>query len=57
MIERRPAMGEQSVQPEPRAARFLKSELVGRGPVNRSDYEVPGLQVAVATVFGSVFST
>ena len=27
--------GEQSVQPEPRAARFLKSTLVGRGPVNR----------------------
>ena len=26
---------EQSVQPEPRAARFLKSTLVGRGPVNR----------------------
>ena len=26
---------EQSVQPEPRAARFLKSKLVGRGPVNR----------------------
>ncbi len=26
---------EQSVQPEPRAARFLKSQLVGRGPVNR----------------------
>ena len=35
MIERRLAMGEQSVQPEPRATRFLKSELVGRGPVNR----------------------
>jgi hypothetical protein len=28
-------MGEQSVQPEPRAARFLKSMLVSRGPVNR----------------------
>ena len=26
---------EQSVQPEPRAARILKSTLVGRGPVNR----------------------
>jgi hypothetical protein len=26
---------EQSVQPEPRAARFLISTLVGRGPVNR----------------------
>jgi hypothetical protein len=26
---------EQSVQPEPRAARFLKSKFVGRGPVNR----------------------
>ena len=28
-------VAEQSVQPEPRAARFLKSALVGRGPVNR----------------------
>ena len=27
--------GEQSVQPEPRAVRLLKSMLVGRGPVNR----------------------
>ena len=27
---------EQSVQPEPRAARLLKSKLVGRGPVNRA---------------------
>lgn len=27
--------GEQSVQHEPRAARFLKSTLIGRGPVNR----------------------
>jgi hypothetical protein len=26
---------EQSVQPEPRAARFLKYRLVGRGPVDR----------------------
>ncbi len=25
--------------------------------VNTDDYEVPGLQVAVATVFGSLFST
>ena len=31
--ERRTA--EQTVQPEPQAARFLKSTLVGRGPVNR----------------------
>ena len=28
-------IAEQSDQPEPRAARFLKSTLVGRGPVNR----------------------
>ncbi len=27
------------------------------GPLMRVDYEVPGLQVAVATVFGSLFST
>ena len=27
-------LAEQLVQPEPRAARFLKSTLVGRGPVN-----------------------
>jgi hypothetical protein len=28
-------MAYQSVQPEPLAARFLKSSLIGRGPVNR----------------------
>jgi hypothetical protein len=27
--------GSQPVQPEPRAARFVKSTSVGRGPVNR----------------------
>jgi cytochrome oxidase assembly protein ShyY1 len=48
---------EQSVQPEPRAARFLKSTLVGRGPVNRGDYyEVRVMQVACANFFGNVFS-
>jgi hypothetical protein len=36
---------------DPPIASFLKSMLIGCGPVNASDYEVQGLQVTVATVF------
>jgi hypothetical protein len=34
-MNRNRAIAQQAVQPEPRAARFLNSTLVGRGPVNR----------------------
>jgi hypothetical protein len=34
---------------EPPIASFLKSMLIGGGPVNAADYEVLGLQVTVAT--------
>jgi hypothetical protein len=36
---------------EPPIASFLKSMLIGGGPVNAVDYEVQGWQVTVATVF------
>jgi hypothetical protein len=36
---------------EPPRASFVKSLLIGGGPVNAVDYEVQGWQVTVATVF------